>query len=115
MLSLEKLKELVSPIATELGLERVIVFGSYARGEQTEASDVDLIIDSGGRLRGKHLFGAIYKIDMLIPKKTDIFDLTEINKPSPTYTAIINEGVTIYDSYFDGHTRQPACVGRGSD
>ncbi|MCL2189422.1 MAG: nucleotidyltransferase domain-containing protein [Defluviitaleaceae bacterium] len=95
--TIEKLKELLSPIATELGLERIIVFGSYARGEQGVASDLDLIIDSGGRLKGKHLFSAIYKIDRLIPMKTDIFELSEVKKPSQTYTAILNEGVTIYE------------------
>jgi predicted nucleotidyltransferase len=97
MLSLDKLKESISPIAEELGLERVIVFGSYARGEQGESSDVDLIIDSGGKLKGKHFFSAIYKIDRLIPAKTDIFEISEVIKPSQTYTAIMREGITIYE------------------
>jgi len=97
MLSLNKIKELISPLALELGLERVIVFGSYARNEQGESSDLDLIIDSGGKLKGKHLFGAIYKIDKLIPARTDIFELSEVIKPSQTYTAIMQEGVTIYE------------------
>ena len=97
MLTLEKLRELIYPVASELELERVIVFGSYARGEQGEYSDVDLLIDSGGKLRGGHLFSAIYKIDKLIPRKTDIFEISEVKNPSQTYTAIINEGVTIYE------------------
>ena len=97
MISLDTLKKIISPIADELGLNRVIVFGSYARGEQGNSSDLDLIIDSGGRLKGKHLFGAIYKIDKAIPLKTDIFELSEVNNPSQTYTAIMTEGVTIYE------------------
>ncbi|MCL2204203.1 MAG: nucleotidyltransferase domain-containing protein [Defluviitaleaceae bacterium] len=97
MLSLDYLKELISPLATELGLKRVIVFGSYARGEQEESSDLDLIIDSGGKLKGKHLFSAIYRIDRLIPARTDIFELSEVVRPSQTYTAILREGITIYE------------------
>jgi len=84
-------------LATELGLKRVIVFGSYARGEQEESSDLDLIIDSGGKLKGKHLFSAIYRIDRLIPARTDIFELSEVVRPSQTYTAILREGITIYE------------------
>lgn len=84
-------------MATELGLKRVIVFGSYARGEQEESSDLDLIIDSGGKLKGKHLFSAIYRIDRLIPARTDIFELSEVVRPSQTYTAILREGITIYE------------------
>ena len=97
MCSLEKIKELISPLAAELKLERVIVFGSYARGEQTDSSDIDLIIDSGGKLQGLPFFNAVYKIDKLLPKKTDIFELSEINNPSPTYSAIMNEGVMVYE------------------
>ncbi|MCL2172012.1 MAG: nucleotidyltransferase domain-containing protein [Defluviitaleaceae bacterium] len=97
MLSLDELKNLISPIATELGLERIIVFGSYARGDCGESSDLDLIIDSGGKLKGKHLFSAIYKIDKIIPAKADIFELSEVVNPSQTYSAILREGVTIYE------------------
>ena len=60
-------------------------------------SDVDLVIDSGGRLKGLSFFNAIYKIDKAIPFKTDIFELSEIVKPSQTYLAIIEEGVVLYE------------------
>lgn len=39
--------EIISPIARETGVERIYLFGSYARGEATSNSDVDLLIDSG--------------------------------------------------------------------
>jgi len=97
MPSLDLLSKAISPIADELGLQRVIVFGSYARGEQSESSDIDLVIDSGGALKGGKLFSAIYKIDNVIPLNTDIFELSEVKNPSETYSAIMREGVVIYE------------------
>ena len=38
MLTLEKLKKLIYPLAKNLNLQRVIVSGSYARGEQIAAT-----------------------------------------------------------------------------
>ena len=42
------IKRLVAPVARKYGLRAVYLFGSYARGEATEASDVDLLIDTTG-------------------------------------------------------------------
>jgi predicted nucleotidyltransferase len=43
--SLEQIKELVEPIAKKYKLKALWVFGSYARGEATEESDVDFLMD----------------------------------------------------------------------
>jgi len=34
-MTINKLKEIIFPIAVELSLDKVILFGSYARGEET--------------------------------------------------------------------------------
>lgn len=47
MYTVDEIKRIVSPIAARYGVERMYLFGSYARGEQTESSDVDLRIDRG--------------------------------------------------------------------
>lgn len=46
MYSLMEIKQKVDPIARKHKLAAVYLFGSYARGEATEASDIDLLIDS---------------------------------------------------------------------
>jgi predicted nucleotidyltransferase len=43
--SIQQLKELVEPIAQKYKLKALWVFGSYARGESTEDSDVDFLMD----------------------------------------------------------------------
>jgi len=96
-MTLDTLRDTISPVARDLGLQRVIVFGSYARGEQTECSDIDLIIDSGGSFRGGQLFYAIGKMLKVLPIQADIFELSEVKKPSETYTNIMRDGVVIYE------------------
>ena len=41
--TIDEIREKVKPIAEKYGIEKVWLFGSYARGEATEESDVDLL------------------------------------------------------------------------
>jgi len=43
---------MVAPIAAVFGIRKMSVFGSYARGEATESSDIDFHIIDRGALRG---------------------------------------------------------------
>ncbi|MCM1335368.1 MAG: nucleotidyltransferase domain-containing protein [Bacteroides sp.] len=52
--------ERVRPIAERYGTGKIYLFGSYARGEATEESDIDLLVDAEGRLRGFFAFGGLY-------------------------------------------------------
>ena len=45
MYTIEDLKTILTPIARRYGVNRLSVFGSVARGEATEKSDVDLLVD----------------------------------------------------------------------
>ena len=43
--TLDEIKELIAPVAMKLGIPEVYIFGSYARGDATENSDIDIMID----------------------------------------------------------------------
>lgn len=45
MYTIESLKEILLPIAKRHGVKKLSVFGSVARGEATDKSDVDLLVD----------------------------------------------------------------------
>ena len=47
MTEIERIKSIVAPIAKKHGVERVWLFGSRARGEETENSDYDFLISKG--------------------------------------------------------------------
>jgi len=49
--SIEEIRKIVREIAELYGVERVSLFGSYARGNARPDSDIDLRIDKG-RIRG---------------------------------------------------------------
>lgn len=51
--TLEEIAERVAPVAAEYRLPAVYLFGSYARGEADEDSDVDLLVDlTGTQIKG---------------------------------------------------------------
>lgn len=50
-LELDEIRRTVSDLGRQYGLKRAYLFGSYARGEATPESDVDIRIDKGN-LRG---------------------------------------------------------------
>ena len=58
--SWEELQRRVAPVARKHCIRRIFIFGSYARGEATEDSDVDILVDKEG-VQAKGLqWGGIY-------------------------------------------------------
>ena len=47
MITIDTIKKAVSPICKKYGVRRASLFGSYARQEATENSDVDIYIEPG--------------------------------------------------------------------
>lgn len=45
MYTVQELKEKIVPIAKQYDLNKVYLFGSYARGEADEESDLDFVVD----------------------------------------------------------------------
>ena len=57
--TIDQIRRIAAPIAAAYGVKSMRLFGSYARGEATEHSDVDLIIDRGS-LRSGFALGGLY-------------------------------------------------------
>ena len=99
---IEEIAERVRPVAERYGITKVYLFGSYARGEATEDSDVDLMISYQG-LKGAFAIGGIY-VDFkeALDKSVDIVSERAITSEYTSdigrslYKSIEKEGVLIY-------------------
>ena len=49
--TVDEIKEIVAALAAQYGADRIYLFGSYARGDANQDSDIDLRIDKGA-IRG---------------------------------------------------------------
>lgn len=58
MLSIAAIKERIVPVCKKYPIRKAYLFGSYARGNATEASDVDLRIE--GDIKSFFMLGGIY-------------------------------------------------------
>ena len=59
--TIEQIRRIASPIAAFYGVKSLSLFGSYARGEATEDSDIDidLLLDRSG-MSGGWAIGGLY-------------------------------------------------------
>jgi len=78
MLTINEIKTLVTPLVEGYPVRRVILFGSYARGEATESSDVDLAIDYEDTFNYWDFLGLIGDIIRKMPVKVDVLGLDEV-------------------------------------
>ena len=94
ILTLLDIKKRVSDLGSQYGAERIFLFGSYARGEATVDSDIDLRIDRG-RIKGWALGGLLMDLEASLNKKVDL--LTTSSLDNTFLDAIKNEEVLLYE------------------
>ena len=97
MIDLQNIKAMLQPIFIKHGVVRAVVFGSYATGTATENSDIDIMIDSAGFLRGINFFEAQAEIAKALPIASDVFEKREVKEGSKMQSEIAKNGVVIYE------------------
>lgn len=60
--TLTEIRDIVSRLAAQYGAKRVYLVGSYARGDMTSSSDIDLRIDKG-TIRGLEMAGLLIDLE----------------------------------------------------
>ena len=95
--SIDEIKELLMKIFEKYGVKKAILFGSYAKNKQNKKSDIDIVVDSDGKLLNIMFYGLLEEITTVLQKDIDLIEINEINPNSAIYSSIQNEGVSIYE------------------
>ena len=69
---IESHRQQILNLATLHGLENVRVFGSMARGDATDDSDVDLLVTAPDGTSGLALGGLLMDVSKLLGRKVDV-------------------------------------------
>ena len=72
--------------------EYALLFGSYARGEATPDSDVDVVVAGGSGFQKTNILAFAEDLRIMTGKNVDAFELCELDEGSPIYNAVMREG-----------------------
>lgn len=81
--TIEELKQKIAPIARKYDIPTVYIFGSYARGEADDNSDVDVLIKrEGSKIQGWLMGGLYEELRESLGKELDLLTVETIEQES---------------------------------
>ena len=95
VLTRSELETAIRALLKKYHAEYALLFGSYARGDATASSDIDLVVVGGANFRARDIFSFGEELRQLTHKDVDAFELRELNVGTPFYETVMQEGVRI--------------------
>ena len=89
------IKEKVKSVASNYDIEKIYLYGSYAKGKANLMSDIDLFMISN--IDGLDYFGLIEKLRSSLNKTADLLSNKTVNKDSNIEKEIMRTGILIYE------------------
>jgi len=98
MFTIEEITQKLTPVFEAKGVTKATLFGSYAKGDATPESDVDLIVDMEPHIRGFYVFGVFADIqEALGGIDMDIIHQKDLIPGGKTDTEVKQTGKVIYE------------------
>lgn len=95
--SIEEIKKILEDILKDTVVQKATLFGSYAKKNSTSESDIDILIDSQGLLKGLKFYALLDLIKETFDKEVDIIEKSEVIENSKLDYEIKNTGVVVYE------------------
>ncbi|MCM1577369.1 MAG: nucleotidyltransferase domain-containing protein [Ruminococcus sp.] len=94
-ISMEVIEREIRRLLKKYHGEYALLFGSYARGEADEKSDIDVMVVGGENFELTDILDFGEELRIATDKEVDAFEIREIVKDSEFYGNILREGVRI--------------------
>lgn len=75
----QEIKRKILPILRRYDVARAAIFGSFARGESTERSDIDLLVEFKGQKSLLDLAGLKIALEELLKTKVDVLTYNSLH------------------------------------
>ena len=85
MITIDEIKQKVSPIFKQYGVESAGVFGSVARGESREDSDIDLLVKLHNPVSLLTFFKFNDELENILGRKVDLVTMNSLNRHVKPY------------------------------
>ena len=106
--SLNEICKISVPIAEKYGVDKLYIFGSYAREEATETSDIDILIDKGDICNLLDYFAFVSDLEDSFEKHVDVVTITCNDKEF--VEKVMEEAILIYESKRQNHYTENLAV-----
>jgi hypothetical protein len=77
-MNIEEIKKKVIPILKRYHVKKAGIFGSVARGEETEESDIDILVEIDDRMSLLDFVGLKLELEDALGKKVDLGEYSTI-------------------------------------
>lgn len=95
--TIQQIKTMLHPVFTLYPIDKAVLFGSYAKGTAQTHSDVDILIDSKGKIRGIDFFGVLEDVTTTLDAQIDLLEASQIIDGSKVQHEIAETGIVIYE------------------
>ena len=95
--TIKEIQEIIRPILEKSPVIKAILFGSYANGDATPQSDIDLLIDSNGVLRSFAFYGVLESLVQATKKDVGLIDKQELVSGAQIEREILTSGIVVYE------------------
>lgn len=90
-----QIKTIIGDLLRDYHAESAVLFGSYARDEATEDSDIDVLVYGGAAFKKTNIFAFAEDLRRLTGKNVDAFEISEVDPGTSFYQTVLKEGIRI--------------------
>ena len=94
-LTVDEIRTVCNEILKDYPVQYCYLFGSYAKGKASAASDVDLLISSG--ITGLRFYELTEKLREALHKKIDLLDVKQLAGNTELLNEVLRDGIKIYE------------------